>query len=307
MHFILFLLSAALTFGAQAHAAEPKVVTTISPLHSLTAAIMDGAGTPTLLIRAGISPHAFTLRPSDAKAIEEAQVVFWFGESLTPGLARAIRALPRGEVVSLLETERLTLLPYRKGGPWDSEPEENEAHRHDHGHDGNDPHIWLDPRNAAAIAARIAAVLSGIYPDHAETFAANAAALSGELEKLERDIASRLTAIGNAPYLVFHDAYQYFENRFALHPVGSITVNPARAPGAQRLLELRARLTESGAHCVFREPQFEPAAVKTVVEGTRTKIGVLDPLGAEIEPGPNAYFALMQQLADNLTGCLTAP
>jgi zinc transport system substrate-binding protein len=294
----------ALLFAAPARADGLKVVTTIGPLHSLTAAVMAGVGTPTLLVRGGMSPHTFTLRPSDAKAIEEASLVFWFGETLEPGLARAIRALPRGEVISLLSQAPLSLLPAREGGPWEEEDED--GHGHDHAHGDDDPHVWLDPRNGAVLASYIAKVLSRSYPDHAARFTANADALQDRLEALERDLAARLTPINEAPYLVFHDAYQYFERRFDLRPVGSITVNPERAPGGQRLSALRERLVTSGARCVFQEPQFESRAVAVIVEGTATKVGVLDPLGAELEPGPEAYPTLLRRLADNLTACLAA-
>lgn len=303
---LVIAMGIALFLGAPARADDLKVVTTIGPLHSLTAAVMEGVASPTLLVRGGMSPHTFTLRPSDAQAIEEADLVLWFGESLEPGLARAIRALPRGEVVSLLRQAPLSLLPIRGGGLWEEEDKDGHGHGHDHAHGDNDPHVWLDPRNGAVLARYIAEVLSRSHPNHAARFTANADALEDRLKALEGDLLARLTPINELPYLVFHDAYQYFEHRFGLHPVGSITLNPARAPGAQRLSALRERLVTSGARCVFREPQFESQAVAVVVEGTPTKVGVLDPLGAELVPGPDAYPMLLRQLANNLTACLGA-
>lgn len=295
-----------LSLSANAHAAEPKVATTIVPLHSLVASVMKGVGNPKLLIRGGTSPHGFSMRPSDAAVIENADVVFWFGETLEPGLARAMKALPRGEVVALSSHSGLNLLPAREGGLWEAEDEDNGEHDHDHSHGGNDPHVWLDPKNGAVLARQIEKTLSRVYPSHASHFKDNASDLIDRLEKLERDLEQRVAPISGAPYLVFHDAYQYFEKRFNLSPAGSITVNPERAPGAKRLAELRKRLLADGVLCVFQEPQFEPRAVKTIVTGTPTKVGVLDPLGANLTPGPDAYFTLMGRLADGLTGCLDA-
>ena len=297
--FVVFL-------SLSAHAAAPKVVTTIVPLHSLVASVMKGVGTPKLLLPGGASPHNSSLRPSDATAIEEADVVFWFGETLESGLARAMKALPRGEVVTLAQHTDLILLPAREGGPWESAEEENGEHKHDHVHGSKDPHVWLDPKNGAVLASYIEKTLSRLYPQHAARFGGNASDLINQLEELEHDLERRLASISDAPYLVFHDAYQYFENRFRLSPAGSITVNPERAPGAKRLAELRSRLTTGKVLCVFQEPQFESGAVATIVSGTPTKISVLDPLGADIPPGPDAYFTLMSLLADGLTDCLGA-
>jgi zinc transport system substrate-binding protein len=303
---LIFAFGFVVFLSLSAHAAAPKVVTTIVPLHSLVTSVMKGVGTPKLLLPGGASPHNSSLRPSYATAIEEADVVFWFGETFESGLARAMKALPRGEVVSLLQSPDLILLPAREGGLWEAEDGEDGDHNHDHAHDSNDAHVWLDPENGAVLASYIEKTLSRVYPQHAGRFEANASDLINRLKELEHDLDRRLAPIRDAPYLVFHDAYQYFENRFRLSPVGSITVNPERAPGAKRLAELRRRLTTGRVLCVFQEPQFDSGSVNTIVSGTPTKIGVLDPLGADIPPGPDAYFTLMGLLADGLTGCLGA-
>jgi zinc transport system substrate-binding protein len=165
-------------------------------------------------------------------------------------------------------------------------------------------HVWLDPDNAKALVTAIATALSGADPENASTYQANAARMHQQLDELDRALADRLRAVADRPYVVFHDAYQYFEHRYGVKAVGAITINPTLRPSAQRLGEIQDRLQRLDAACVFAEPQFEPALVDTVIEGTSANKGVLDPLGAALEAGPNQYFQLMNGLADSLVECL---
>jgi zinc transport system substrate-binding protein len=300
---------------AGAAAEAPRVVVSIKPVHSLVAGVMDGVGSPELLIHGGGSPHTYSLRPSDAQALQEADVVFWIGEELEGFLARPLQTLPRAAaVVALHEADGVRLLAGREGGAWEAhahhdsdnahEHDHEHEHEHQHTHEGADMHVWLDPVNAQAMVAAIAKELSAIDPENEERYTSNATFLHQRLGELDTTLQDQLEPVQNDPYIVFHDAYQYFEDRYDLNAVGSITITPEQQPGARRLYEIRARIVETGSACVFSEPQFEPVLVETVIEGTGARSGVLDPLGAELEAGPDAYFDLMDQLAGSLRNCL---
>ena len=336
-------------------AAAPKVVASIKPVHSLVAGVMQGIGEPTLLIKSGGSPHSYSLRPSEAKALQEADVVFWVGEGIETFLEKPLASLAGGgTVVTLSDAEGIALLAFRDGGAWeahdhgdhdahaegehDHEGHDHEAHDHeghdhdehahddhahdDHAHDDHDSHeheghaheghehgahdmhVWLDPHNAEAIVRAAVAALQQADAANGARYAENGAAVIARLEAMEADLSAKLAPVKELPYLVFHDAYQYFEAHYGMRAVGSVTVSPERAPGAKRIAELRPKIEDAGAVCVFSEPQFEPALVDTVVEGTAARTGVLDPLGAALSAGPDAYFSLMENLADSLVACL---
>jgi zinc transport system substrate-binding protein len=174
----------------------------------------------------------------------------------------------------------------------------------DRGHGTVNPHLWLDPRNAMEIGRQAAAVLAKTDPGNAPRYAANLAQLLARLEMLDLELAARLDPVTGVPFAVFHDAYPYLEARYALRVLGALTVDPAVPPGAKRLAALRVRLREAGAICVFAEPQFRPAAVAALAEGTGARVATLDPLGVGLAPGPEAYFALMRALAEALVQCI---
>ena len=375
--------AAALMIGWSGWAAEaPKVVTSIAPVHSLVAGVMEGVGEPGLLVRGGGSPHSYSLRPSDARALEQADVVFWIGEDLETFLSRPLNALAGdAEVVELAKVPGIRLLDSREGGAWEGhdhsahaeakhghddhahddhakadahddhahddhahddhahddhahddhahddhahddhakadahDDHDHDKHAHaehehdDHAHEGHahghkDLHIWLDPQNAKRIVEAAVAELSEQDPAHAARYKSNGEAVLARLDALDKELASTMESIRELPFIVFHDAYHYFEDRYDLNAAGSITVSPERKPSAKRLSEIREKVADAGAVCVFSEPQFEPALVETVVEGTPARTGVLDPLGAEIEPGPDAYETLLRNLASSLQDCL---
>lgn len=282
-----------------------KVAASISPLHSLVAGVMYGLGEPTLLIRGGASPHLYSLRPSDARALEAADLVFWIGEALETSLEKSLVALTaKARIVEVARLPGIELLDSREGGAWDAQGHEVEAEE-EHGLDGYNPHLWLDPHNADQIVRAAIRALSAADPDNSRRYEANGRSVLARLSELTADLTELLAPIEQRRYVVYHDAYPYLERRFGLSPAGSITLSPDRAPGARRLTEIRRRILELDATCVFSEPQFEPALVEVLVEGTAAKTGVLDPLAAEIAPGPDAYFAMMRALARSLLACLT--
>lgn len=322
-HYLRYLavLSFLLPVPLGAAAAEaPGVVASIPPVHSLVAAVMKGVGEPYLLVDGAASPHDFSLSPRAARSLQTARAVFWVGPNLEAFLAKPLRALPRHAKVEALAAH-VRLLDVR-GGAWETHEHEHEheaAHeKHGAAHDGDgrrgdhegehdkDMHIWLDPGNAAAMVGAIVATMQAVDPANGPAYAENGAALRRRLAALDAALAETLAPVKSAPYVVFHDAYRYFERHYGLNAIGSITVSPDRGPGVKRLQDIRAKIRATGARCVFAEPQFPPALVATVVEGTGAKPGTLDPLGAAIPPGPDAYFTLMESLAASLRDCLVS-
>lgn len=289
--------------GGAAWGGEPRVVASILPIHSLVAGVMEGVATPRLLLEGAASPHGHALRPSEARNLRNAEVVFWVGAELESFLVRPLVSLAgQARVVALADAPGLRLLPAERA----EAGKEETPSGHDHGH-GSDPHLWLDPLNGQAMVAAIAKVLGEAYPAHAPRFAANAARLRERLAALDHSIRARLAPVAAHPFLVFHDAFRYFERRYGLHAVGAVAVAPERLPGARHLLALRQRIKETRVRCAFAEPQFDPALLKTLLAGTAARAAVLDPLGAELEPGPGLYFRLLGNLADGLVTCLGAP
>ena len=317
-----------LLFGSTMRAADaPVVVTSIKPIHSLVSAIMQGVGEPKLIVDGAASPHTYNLKPSNARALQDARVIFWVGPGLEAFLEKPLQALGRDASTAELDNAPgLVKLPFREGGafePHDDAQEHESAsgqhdsasdapeHEHDHAeadrdHDAFDTHLWLDPMNAKAMAALITTTLVAADPANALTYQGNAKALNDRLDALDAEIKGIVAPVKGKPFIVFHDAYQYFEHRYGIRVAGSITVSPETIAGAERVSEIRHKVGELGATCVFAEPQFEPRLVNVVIEGTRAKSGVLDPEAATLKAGPDLYFTLMRGIADSMKDCLSS-
>ena len=324
--------------------AAPDVVATTKPIHSLVAMVMGDVGTPRLLVSGSNSPHTYALRPSDAGALEAADIVVWTGPGMELFLTQALETLAiAADVVTLSETSGLALLPVREGGAFephvhgegedhDHDHEEHEHEEHEHEHEGHDHeaeghdheehdheghdheghdhgafdmHYWLDPENARLMVSEIARRLSAADPGNAAAYAANAEAADATLAALTDEITQTLTPVADTPFIVFHDAFHYFEDRFGMRAVGSITVTPDVAPGARRISALRDRIAESGAACVFAEPQFSAAVVSTIIDGTPARTAVVDPEGATLTEGPDLYPQLLRAIAASMSACLS--
>lgn len=358
-----YLLAATAAGGVMAQAVTAasalEVASSIRPVHSLTAAVMKGVGTPTLLHTDKGSPHNAALRPSQARALQNADVVFWVGPQIESFLTRPIKTVSaNAQVVSLLEIDGIKTLEVRGEHDHDHAGHDDHADHaahsdsghddhghddhdhgkkakktaakdngHDHGHDHDDhdhgkkeaaagheghghaegdvdAHIWLDPHNAEAAVKAIAAVLSKADAANAAAYQANAAAYIERLEAMEEALKAKLAPAAGKPFIVFHDAYQYFEKHFGLQAPEAIAVNPEVPPSAERLREIKNEIAADGITCVFAEPQFSPRVIKVVVEGTGAKASVIDPIGNELEPGADLYLELMTNLGTELADCL---
>ena len=455
------------SLGVSAANADVSVVTSIKPVHSLVSNVMQGVGSPTVIIEGAGSPHTYSLKPSQAKQLQDADLVFWMGDELETFLEGPIQNIAKNaKSIKLIESHGLKKIKFREGGMFDEhddhndhgdhddhghgehafewagvfdlpagsynwtfakvngdyadpamrtvilksgdieaseekaeallssddtktkqhddklvagevayvlsfdeakktttfkveieadgqfafftehmpfefedkehffrdasgndvepiaqEPDtDNHAHGHDdHGHDKHakdnhddhghgefDPHVWLDPINAKAIVHEIEEALVKADPKNAKKYEANADRIAEDLDQLVRELRAQLEPVQEKGFIVFHDAYQYFEQRFGVSAIGSITVSPEVMPGAERVSDLRNKIRDLKATCVFSEPQFEPKLVKTLVEGTGAQTGVLDPLGASLTKGPDLYFQLVREMAHSLKECLSA-
>jgi len=313
--------------------ADIKVVTSIKPVHSLVSGVMVGVGVPSLIIDGAGSPHTYSLKPSQAKQLQDAKLVFWMGDELETFLEGPIENIAQNATaIKLIDAHGLKKIKFREGGMFDDhghddhdEHDHEKHHDHDdekhakkehddhedhdghddHGHGEFDPHVWLDPVNAKAIVHEIEEALVKADPEHASTYEANAHKMMDKIDSLTAELREELEPVHEKGFIVFHDAYQYFEQRFDMAAIGSITVSPEVMPGAERVSELREKISDSSATCVFSEPQFEPKLVGILVEGTGARTGVLDPLGATLAKGPDLYFQLIRNMASSLKKCLS--
>lgn len=288
-------------------APRPLLIATLPPLHSLASGVMAGVEPPRLLLPAGANPHRYALRPSDAAALHSSRVVAWFGPAVETFLQRQLNTLP-GEtrLLTIAELPGLTLLQARRGGAWPEPGEGDQTHAGEATHGTIDGHLWLDPVNAAIIVDALAGTLAETDPANAARYRDNAARMKRQLAALDRELQTELAALRGVPYIVYHDAYRYFEARYGLTPVAAITASAESAPGARRLAEIRGLLRAGGIRCIFTEPQFKPVLAERVAEGSDVRIATLDPVGATLEAGETLYFELLRGLARSLKSCLAA-
>jgi zinc transport system substrate-binding protein len=282
-----------------AHAfAQPQVVVSIKPLHSLVAGVMSGVGEPALIIDGTASPHRYRLKPSQAKALSDADLIFWIGPELETFMRKPIEQLAKDATsVALIELDAIEKLDVR-------EDHGNASHEgHDHGE--TDPHIWLDPDNAAIMVNAISAALSARDTANAKRYAKNASGLTKRLTDLAKETEAATDAIKGRPFLVFHDSYQYFEKRFGLRSLGAILNRPDVPASAKRISDVRSLLqSQSDSTCVFTEPQFNEGLAVAVAPTGNSTIDTLDPLGSAVPAGPDHYIKTVVAIRDTLVGCL---
>ena len=325
--FLLSILSL-LTIFAPANA-DVKVVTSIKPIHSLASYLMDGVGKPDLIVDGYASPHGFALKPSHAKMLQNADLIFWVGEDLENFLGKPLKSIAKkAEKIELMEIKGLNKLKFRernifeehddhghdehakKEDDHDDHGHDEEGHKEDdhddHGHEGHahgeyDPHIWLDPMNAKVILEEMAEHLIENDQENASKYKANLKKARKDLDKLTKKTKSELNK--DFKSIVFHDAYQYFEKRFDVNVLGAFTVNTDVMPGAEQLAEIREIIEHDKVSCVFSEPQFNPDIINAVAKDMNISTGVLDPLGATLNPGKNLYFDLIRNMSKSFKSC----
>lgn len=353
--------AAAIAFFNLAQAEVPRIATDIAPVHSLVAQVMGNLGTPELILPPGASPHGYAMRPSEARALSKADVIFWVSADLTPWLEHSIETLgANATAIELSELPGVTLHAFRENATFEThdhghddhddhgDEEDHDDHHEDHdanademahddhddheghgdedhdgdhhaeeagepqsdphdhaghAHEGMDPHIWLDPANAKVWVTGIAEILSERDPENAETYAANAAEASERLDALISRIEAQVASADGMAFVVFHDAFQYFERRFGISAAGAISVSDAESPSAARVAEIRDLVGDLGVTCIASEPQFNPDLVGAVASASDVRTTVLDPIGTGIEPGPGLYEAVLQGIADGLIAC----
>ena len=328
---IIFTILSFLTFFTSANA-DIKVVASIKPIHSLASYLMDGIAKPDLIVDGYASPHGFALKPSHAKMLQNADIVFWVGEDLENFLEKPLSSIAKkAEKIELLEVKGLNKLKFRERNIFDDhEDHDDHGHKkkddhddHDHdshakkkdghddhddhdGHEGHnhgefDPHIWLDPINAKVILFEMSKHLIENDPSNETAYRANLSKAYKEIDKLTKDVTAELNE--STASIVFHDAYQYFEKRFNVNILGAFTVNTDVLPGAEQLSEIREVIEHDKVACVFSEPQFNPDIIKAVAKDMNIKTGIVDPLGATLNPGKTLYFDLIKNMSKSFKGC----
>ncbi len=328
---LIISIIALLSFITSAKA-EVKVVTSIKPIHSLVSYVMDGAGTPDLIVDGFNSPHNFQLKPSHAKMLENADIIFWIGEGLENFLEKPLDSISKNaKKVELMEIKGINKLEFREKNIFNEhdhdehkheedghKEEEHDEHEHeedghkeekhddhdghdDHGHGEHDPHIWLDPQNAKVMVKLITKELSELDSKNAPTYKKNSEKALSDLDKLIKEVKKDTNK--DLRFVVFHDAYHYYEDRFGINLLGALTVNPDVLPGAEQLAEIREVIEHEKVNCIFSEPQFNPDIIKSIAKDTGVKTGILDPLGANLDKGKNLYFDLIKNISSSFKGC----
>ena len=321
--FILSILSLFIIFSPVK--ADIKVVASIKPIHSLASYLMDGVGKPDLIVDGYASPHGFAMKPSHAKMLQNADLIFWIGEDLESFLEKPLNSIAKkAEKIELMEIKGLNKLEFRERNIFEGhddhghdehkedehKEDEHKEHghkedkhddHHEHAHGEHDPHIWLDPMNAKVILKEMAEHLIENDQENASTYKANLKKALKDLDKLTKKVKSELNK--DFKSIVFHDAYQYFEKRFDVNVLGAFTVNTDVLPGAEQLSEIREIIEHDKVSCVFSEPQFNPDIINAVAKDMNIKTGVLDPLGATLTPGKTLYFDLISNMSKSFKSC----
>jgi len=283
----------------------PQVTTDIPVTHSLVTRVMAGIGTPDLIVNRGASPHDYSLRPSNAASLEAADLVFWISSELTPWLEGALKTLAAdAKVIELMDAKGSTVLPFREGSTF-----ETHSHRHKHDEDEHatvnvDPHGWLDPYNGKTWLDVIAMELSKIDPENTDIYFDNVSQGKTDIDAVISEIDATLATFRGTNFIVYHDAYQYFERRFDVLAAGSISMGDVSDPSPARIAEIRQTVEELDMTCVFSEPQFNPELVATVVDGTKARARVIDPLGTRLTLGADFYLNLLRNIAQTMASCL---
>jgi len=301
------LISSLLSFSVKA---DINVVTTIKPLHSLISNVMKGVGEPSLIIEGTSNPHNFVLKPSHAKLLEDADIIFWIGEDLEAFMEKPLSSLAKdAEKISFMDLGTIEKLKFREDNIFDHDDhEDHDGHKEDdhddhdeHNHGEFDAHLWLDPVNAKKMVIEISHELSELDPANKNIYMANADKTIEDLDGLIEEVNQSLSK--NISYVVFHDAYQYFEKRFGVTSAGALTLNPDVLPGAKQIVDIQNLIKEKNIKCIFSEPQHNPKIIETLANDTNILTGTMDPLGANLDSGVTMYIKLIMNIANSIKNC----
>jgi len=283
--------------------AEVKVVTTIKPIHSLVAGVMDGLGSPSLIVDGSNSPHNFSLKPSHAKMIEDAEIIFWVGEDLETFMIKPLESIANNATkVSFMDLDSIIKLKFKEENILEVEGYDDDHDDHDKHADGEfDAHIWLDPKNAIEIVNEIAKTLSLKDPNNKNVYYSNAEKLNHSLNELIKKI--NLSINKDARFIVFHDAYQYFEKRFDVSSAGALILNEEALPSAKKVSEIHKIIKKQNINCIISEPQFNPNIIKSIAQDSSILTGSFDPLGSSFDTNKNLYFEMILSLSNSLKDC----
>jgi zinc transport system substrate-binding protein len=304
------LLLVLVLYSASAHAGPPKICTTIKPLYGIVEAVTAGITKPLLLIDSvNKSPHNYSLKPSDVEKISTADIIFLIDLGFESFMLKTTKLNDKAHFIEIAKDNLIKLLPSRDHNIWSSDEDvhhhhgHNDEHSHDHTHSTYDYHIWLNPDNAKQIANIVAAELSKIDLENANIYRNNAQAFIRQIDEIDQKIREDLADYRQVPYLVFHDAYQYYEKKYELHPIGALTLDPSKALSAKKLTEIEKIVVNSKVKCLFKEPQFSARAVDNIASFTHTSSGILDPEWGDGTLNSNSYLSLILELKDNLLKC----
>ncbi len=295
--FVVFVTSLFIAGTAQA---DVKVLTSIKPLQLIAAAVQDGVAVPEVLLPPGASPHNFALRPSDVRRVQSVDLLYWIGPDMETFLPRVLK----NRTATTVAVQDLPGMQLRRFAEDSHSHADEDEHDHDHRPGSVDAHLWLSTVNARVIAARMASDLASADPANAARYQSNAKAFAARLDALDARLKTRLAGIGDKPYFVFHEAFDYFEAAYGLKHAGVFSVAAEVQPGAQHVAAMRTRLQEVGKTCVFSEPPLRPRLAETLVAGLPVKLAELDALGGYTPATAQGYEQVLEKLGNDLAGCL---
>ncbi len=305
---LLFAALSAALWGSATQAANAAVVASLKPLGFIASAIADGVTDTQVLLPDGASEHDYSLRPSDVKRLQGADLVVWIGPEMEAFMEKSVKNIPNAKQVTIAQLNDVKPLLMKGADDDDDDHGHNDAGSEksdEHHHHGDyNMHLWLSPEIARASAVAIHEKLVELMPQSRAKLDANLKDFEAQLAATDKQVGNELAPLKGKGYFVFHDAYGYYEKHYGLTPLGHFTVNPEIQPGAQRLHEIRTQLVEQKATCVFAEPQFRPAVVEAVARGTSVRMGTLDPLGTNIQLSKASYSQFLSQLANQYASCL---
>lgn len=304
---LMLSASAAAMIALPAAAKVPVVVTDIPAIGALVQQVLGDLGSPVVLMDQGSDPHHYQMRPSQAAALQDADLLVWIGPELAPWLDRSADGMAAGKSLRLLDLPQTQRREYAGDDDHDEAEHDHAEDDHDDHHSGTDPHAWLDPVNGQYWLGQIAEVLAEKDADNAAAYRTNALKAAAAIAELDVQLQAQLEPAKGKRFIVLHDAYGYFTQHFGLEAAIPVSLGDASTPSAARLKQVQAQIRDSGATCAFPEVNHDPKLLAVVVEGLETRQGTaLNPEGSSYGEGGELYAAILRGIGDALSECLTA-